>query len=176
MPAPTADTELAGMVRDHATRIARRRTEAIMDSVQELGDLGLIEAPTVEIRSHAGTPWFKLYILNGEEVLFGFYPVVEHTVTISGKPTTIYDVMGKDATCLLAAIWVAEPSNLTDARSDRSATRCSSAFRFVLYATRTSTGRPTVRGAPSLPQRWPCRDRRANPAAAGPTRARAQTR
>ena len=75
---------------DPAVRSAPRASPAgtptaIIDSVHELGDLGLVQARTVEVRVHRAAPLFKLYILNGEEVFFGFYPVVEHTVTINGE-------------------------------------------------------------------------------------------
>jgi hypothetical protein len=39
-----------------------------------------------------------LYIINGAEVFFGFYPVLEHKVAIDKEPTAILDPMGKDAT------------------------------------------------------------------------------
>lgn len=54
---------------------------------------------------------FKLYILNGEEAFFGFYPVVEHTVTINGDPVAIYDPMGKDTTLFQWAITDDEASD-----------------------------------------------------------------
>lgn len=85
-------------VRARAERITRRHTEAIVDAVRELGDLGLVATATAEVRLHRAAPLFKLYILNNEEAFFGFYPVVEHTVTINGDPVAIYDPMGKDAT------------------------------------------------------------------------------
>ncbi|MGA3538099.1 GntR family transcriptional regulator [Micromonosporaceae bacterium DT194] len=84
-------------VRDRAERITRRHTDAIVEAVRELGDLGLVKDAVAEVRVHRGAPLFKLYILNGEEAFFGFYPVVEHTVMIKGQPTAIYDPMGKDA-------------------------------------------------------------------------------
>jgi hypothetical protein len=42
-------------------------------------------------------PPFKLYLINGREAFFGFYPVVDRTVTINGQPHHIFDMMGKDA-------------------------------------------------------------------------------
>lgn len=42
-------------------------------------------------------PTFKLYVLNGDEAFLGFYPVVEHAVTIAGESVPILDVMGKDS-------------------------------------------------------------------------------
>ena len=45
----------------------------------------------------ASAPQFKLYIFNGEEVFFGFYPSTEFTAQIDGELHVIYDLMGKDA-------------------------------------------------------------------------------
>jgi len=84
-------------VRKRSERIARRHVGAIIDSVQELADLGLVDSATAQARVFTGTPLFKLYILNCEEVFFGFYPVTEHTVSVGGEAVPIYDAMGKDA-------------------------------------------------------------------------------
>ncbi|MET7668998.1 winged helix-turn-helix domain-containing protein [Micromonospora luteifusca] len=83
-------------VRERADRITRRAVDGIIDQVSELADLGLVRSAAVEVRMHRGSPQFKLYLLNGEEVFFGFYPAVERTVTIKGEPMAIYDLMGKD--------------------------------------------------------------------------------
>ncbi|GIM97532.1 hypothetical protein Ato02nite_093250 [Paractinoplanes toevensis] len=83
-------------VRERAERITRRAADGILDQVAELGDLGLVHSTNVEVRMHRASPLFKLYILNNEEVFYGFYPVVERTVSIKGEPTAIYDLMGKD--------------------------------------------------------------------------------
>jgi hypothetical protein len=39
---------------------------------------------------------FKVYIINGQEVFFGFYPVARHSVRIKGQQEDIYDLVGKD--------------------------------------------------------------------------------
>nr|WP_173057294.1 winged helix-turn-helix domain-containing protein [Phytohabitans houttuyneae] len=83
-------------VRERAERITRRAVDGILDQVAELGDLGLVRSTTAEVRMHRAASLFKLYIINGEEVFFGFYPVVERAVPIKGEPTAIYDLMGKD--------------------------------------------------------------------------------
>ncbi|WP_433530464.1 winged helix-turn-helix domain-containing protein [Micromonospora sp. CA-263727] len=83
-------------VRERAERITRRAADGIIDQVTELGDLGLVRSTAVEVRLHRASPLFKLYILNNEEVFYGFYPVVERTVSIKGEPMAIYDLMGKD--------------------------------------------------------------------------------
>jgi DNA-binding transcriptional regulator YhcF (GntR family) len=83
-------------VRERADRITRRHTEAIVESVQELAELGLMRSASAQIRRHGTAALFKMYILNNEEVFFGFYPVIERSVTIKGRSTPIYDVLGKD--------------------------------------------------------------------------------
>ncbi len=91
-------------VRERAERITRRAAGGILDQVQELADLGLVRSATADIRVLASSPPFKLYLLNDEEVFFGFYPAVERTVAIKGEPLAIYDLMGKDATLFHFAV------------------------------------------------------------------------
>jgi DNA-binding transcriptional regulator YhcF (GntR family) len=97
IPMRVATTEDDPAVRARSMRIARRHTEAIVEAVQELGDLGIVKSATAEVRLFPAAPLFKLYVLNGQDAFFGFYPMVEHTVRIDGQPVAIYDPMGKDA-------------------------------------------------------------------------------
>lgn len=83
--------------RARMTRLANRYVGAIADTVHELNELGLVEKATAAVHTHHAAPLFKLYIINGEEAFFGFYPVVEHALTVDGEPQTIYDLRGKDA-------------------------------------------------------------------------------
>src|SRR6476469_469690 len=83
--------------RARATKIMHRYVGAITDTVNELGSLGLVEEAAATVHTHHAAPLFKLYIVNGEEAFFGFYPVREHIITLGEEPTTIYDLMGKDA-------------------------------------------------------------------------------
>jgi DNA-binding transcriptional regulator YhcF (GntR family) len=83
--------------RKRAEEIMRRHTLAIIDSVEELGSLGLVKDVSAQIRVHRAAPLFKLYMINNEEAFFGFYPVREHVITLGGAPRAIYDLMGKDA-------------------------------------------------------------------------------
>ncbi|GAB3157132.1 hypothetical protein GCM10027290_56940 [Micromonospora sonneratiae] len=84
-------------IRARAQRITDRSIHAVVDAVAELAHLDLVKTATTEVRVHRAAPLFKLFIINDEEAFFGFYPVVEHTVNIDGKPLAIYDAMGKDA-------------------------------------------------------------------------------
>jgi hypothetical protein len=83
-------------IRERADRIMRRAADGIIEQVTELADLSLVPAATVQVRVHNAAPLFKLYILNSEEVFFGFYPIIERTISIKGEPVAIYDLLGKD--------------------------------------------------------------------------------
>ena len=83
-------------VRARMAKIAERNTVAIIDAIAELAELGLVKNAVAEARVHSSAPLFKAYLINGHDLFFGFYPVVEHTVTINKKPVPIFDPMGKD--------------------------------------------------------------------------------
>lgn len=97
IPAKADDLTDSPEFRARATEIMRRHTLAIVDSVNELGEMGLVAKVNAEVRVHRAAPMFKLYLLNDREAFFGFYPVREHVVSFGGQPQTIYDLMGKDA-------------------------------------------------------------------------------
>jgi hypothetical protein len=104
MTRPTALPARAGdeptddpAVRERMATIAARHALALVASVEELADLGLVAKATAAIRAHGSAPLFKLYLVNDRDLFFGFYPVVEHTVTIGEQKIPIYDPMGKDA-------------------------------------------------------------------------------
>ncbi|WP_018352196.1 winged helix-turn-helix domain-containing protein [Longispora albida] len=96
LPALAATQADDPAVRQRAARITRRAADGIIDQVAELADLGLVRSAQAIVRIHSAAPLFKMYILNGEEAWFGFYPVIERTVSIQGEPTAIYDLLGKD--------------------------------------------------------------------------------
>ena len=84
-------------VRHRMRNIMERHAQAIADSVNELSELGLVKDALTEIKIHGSPLLFKVYIINGDEVFFGFYPVARHSVKIKGEAKEIYDLMGKDA-------------------------------------------------------------------------------
>ncbi|GAA3249476.1 GntR family transcriptional regulator [Pseudonocardia petroleophila] len=98
LPALASTGEDDERVRGRMDQIMRRFNQALADSLQELSDLQLVRSATVEVRTYRTSPLFKLYIINGDEVFYGFYPVLEHKVVIDKEPTAILDPMGKDAT------------------------------------------------------------------------------
>ena len=83
-------------VRARMERTASRYAGGIAESVAELAQLQLVQQTSVEIKVHSSAPLFKLYLLNGNDLFFGFYPVREHEVTIAGDHVSIFDPMGKD--------------------------------------------------------------------------------
>ncbi|GAA1953703.1 hypothetical protein [Kitasatospora viridis] len=83
---------------ERARNIALTAAGGIAHSVEVLAELGLVQSATVQVKVHRGASLFKLYVLNGQEAFFGFYPLRERTVTIGDSAHTFYDVTGKDAT------------------------------------------------------------------------------
>jgi DNA-binding transcriptional regulator YhcF (GntR family) len=96
LPCRVEDLEDDPDFRRRAERITSRHTESIEANVAELVDRDIIEHGTVEVRFHRSSPQFKLYIINGSEVFFGYYLAEPHTVTIEGQKHKVYDLMGKD--------------------------------------------------------------------------------
>lgn len=98
LPARVDDRSDSPAFRERARRIIERHSLAVVDAVNELGELGLVAEARAEVRVMPVVPLFKLYVINESEVFFGFYPVREHTVTLEEVSTPIWDLMGKDAT------------------------------------------------------------------------------
>ncbi|GAA2476717.1 GntR family transcriptional regulator [Streptomyces thermolineatus] len=85
-------------LRERARTIATTNSAGIAHSVEVLAELGLIQTASVQVKVYQGSPLFKLYILNGTEAFFGYYPLRERTLIIDGETRTLYDVKGKDTT------------------------------------------------------------------------------
>lgn len=83
-------------VRRRMAHTAERYAGGLSDAVTELADLGLVDKAEVIIRVHSSAPLFKIYLINDTDLFFGFYPVVEHDVTIDGATVPTFDPMGKD--------------------------------------------------------------------------------
>jgi DNA-binding transcriptional regulator YhcF (GntR family) len=96
LPARVDDLADSPAFRERATQIMQRHTEAIVEATNELGELGLVETVQAEIRVAPAVPLFKLYLINGTDAFFGFYPVQEHTVKLDGEQVPMWDLMGKD--------------------------------------------------------------------------------
>ena len=98
LPARVDDLGDSPAFRRRAARIMERHSYAIVDAVNELGELGLIDDVHAEVRVAPTVPLFKLYLVNDTEVFFGYYPVQEHMVKLDNEPIAMWDLMGKDAT------------------------------------------------------------------------------
>ena len=79
-------------------RLITSQAITLASSVRSVADSGHVKDVTIEIRTVPVTPLHKLYVLNGTEVLFGFYAPVVRPVPFDGEEMDIYDVLGLDAT------------------------------------------------------------------------------
>ena len=85
-------------LRQRAGRIAETNAGGIAHSVEVLAELGLVQSAHVEIRHVHASALFKLYIVNGVEAFFGFYPLRQRTMTVEGEEKEFFDITGKDTT------------------------------------------------------------------------------
>ena len=97
LPSLAPDGSDSAPVRARMQKILQRSTQAILDTVEELGALKLVNSARAQVRTFHTSPLFKLFLLNRTEAFFGFYPVVAHPVAIGGEAVEIFDPMGKDA-------------------------------------------------------------------------------
>jgi len=74
LPCRVSDRADSPEFRKRATEIQRRHTLAIVDTVEELGRLGLVAEVSAQVRVHRAAPLFKLYLINNEEAFFASTP------------------------------------------------------------------------------------------------------
>jgi DNA-binding transcriptional regulator YhcF (GntR family) len=97
LPSEAPDLKDSPPFRRRMRRIMERHTFGIVEEMAELERLGLIESATAEVRILPGSPLFKAYVINRDDVFFGFYPVTEHGLNFNGEDVVIFDLMGRDA-------------------------------------------------------------------------------
>lgn len=121
LPATVEDLSDSPAFRARAARIMERHTLAIVDAVNELGELGLVADTHAQVRVVPAVPLFKLYLLNNADAFFGYYPVQEHTVKLDDEPTPMWDLMGKDAILFHHAADAADPDTMASQYVQQSA-------------------------------------------------------
>lgn len=100
LPYPRAmDEENATRLHDRLLAITERHTDSLRTVLRELRAEELVPVVDVQIRHVPLTPAFKVYVLNGVEVLFGPYEVIERPVVLeTGEEIRALDVLGHGAT------------------------------------------------------------------------------
>ena len=83
-------------VRPVLAQLTQRAVTTITSSICELTSARLLESASVQVRVHDLGPTFKIYMLNDERVLFGFYPVTRYSVTAKNKAIELHHPSGWD--------------------------------------------------------------------------------
>ncbi|MEU6707051.1 winged helix-turn-helix domain-containing protein [Streptomyces wuyuanensis] len=79
--------------------ISRRYTDLLVDTLRDLRQEGRVPEVDVRVAHVPHYPTGKLYLLNGEEALHGFYDLVDREVRLQdGQEIVITDVIGLGAT------------------------------------------------------------------------------
>ncbi|MCP4966897.1 MAG: winged helix-turn-helix transcriptional regulator, partial [bacterium] len=84
--------------RQRAQSIITTHAGALVEATHELEQLGLVPSAVAEIRVVRSVQLLKLYLINGVEAFYGFYPIRQRAITIDDSEHNIFDLMGKDAT------------------------------------------------------------------------------
>lgn len=93
------DDENDPRLRDRLHFITKRHTDSLKEVLRNLRAEKLVDAVDLEIRHVRLTPTFKLYLLNGAEVLHGLYEVIERPVVLDTLEEIVaLDVLGLGAT------------------------------------------------------------------------------
>ncbi|MER5574167.1 winged helix-turn-helix domain-containing protein [Streptomyces massasporeus] len=100
LPYPRAlKEEDSPRLRDRFRTITQRSTESLRQVLRGLEAEKLVPSVELEIRHAPLTPTFKLYVINGSEVLHGLYNVVERPLVLDdGYQVRALDVLGLGAT------------------------------------------------------------------------------
>ena len=85
--------------RRHATTIIHDNVAAITKTITQITSHTPVAA-SVQARIFRTTPLFTLFLLNHNDVFFGYYPIREHIVSLDEQPTAIFDLMSTDITLL----------------------------------------------------------------------------
>ena len=110
-PVRMADGADDKRLRDRMHEIMVSYTRSIRDAITELEHLGLVAETRINVRVHSGTQFFKLYVVNGEDAFFGYYPIRPNKVVAQGEAIEIYDLIGPDATLFHYSINEGESSS-----------------------------------------------------------------
>ncbi|TPQ22233.1 winged helix-turn-helix domain-containing protein [Streptomyces sporangiiformans] len=85
-------------LRERMDDITRRHTSSLQDAVFNLKQAQTVPSVDLEIRHVPLAPTNKLYLLNGNEAVFGPYKVLQRTIHLAGdEEIEALDVLGLDA-------------------------------------------------------------------------------
>ncbi|MFR9723573.1 GntR family transcriptional regulator [Streptomyces sp. MS19] len=85
-------------LRSRAGQLAVTHAGGLKHSVEVLAELGLVQSAKVEIRFFKASALFKLYVINGAEAFFGYYPLRQRKMVVEGEEKEFFDITGKDTT------------------------------------------------------------------------------
>ncbi len=100
LPYPRAKDDPGDLrLRHRLHDITKRHSTLLKRALRDLRNDGLVPTVEVEIRHVPLVPTFKLYLLNGKEVLHGPYAVIERTIELDDESEIVaLDVLGIGAT------------------------------------------------------------------------------
>jgi hypothetical protein len=86
------------IVRAHFGRLRDVHAVKAAEAIEQLGDLGLVNQASVQVRVHGTAPLLTMYLLNHQQLFLGLSRVVERRVKIDKKMVKVHEPsMGSSA-------------------------------------------------------------------------------
>lgn len=100
LPLPIDSEVEPSRVQPALIKLTDRAIAKIGRTVKEIVTNGLAHEAEASVRVHRLGPIVKVYTINAERSLIGFYPVTEHSMNIDGQDLPLHHPSGWDATTL----------------------------------------------------------------------------
>lgn len=98
LPVPIDPQVDSSAVQSALVKLTDRALSRIRQTAKEIVTTGLMQKAEVHVRVHRLGPIIKLYTINDERSLIGFYPTTEHAMSLEGRDIPLHHPSGWEAT------------------------------------------------------------------------------
>jgi len=98
LPVPIDPDVEPSAIQPGLVKLTERAVSRIRQTVEEIRTTGLAQEAQVRVRTLRLGPIIKLYTINDERSLIGFYPTTEHAMAVEGRDIALHHPSGWEAT------------------------------------------------------------------------------
>lgn len=98
LPLPIDPGVNPSVIQPGLVKLTERAVSTIRQTAKDIVAGGLVQEATVHVRVHRLGPIIKIYTINRERSLIGFYPTTEHAMSIDGRDIPLHHPSGWEAT------------------------------------------------------------------------------
>lgn len=110
LPLPIDPQDDPALIQPALIKLTDRAVSRIRHTAEEIVASGMVQEATVQVRVHPLGPVIKIYTINGERSLIGFYPTTEHAMRLGGRDIRLHHPSGWEATTFELSGQVQQPS------------------------------------------------------------------